>query len=139
MANVVYEKARDNFAKGNIAWVSDSIWIALIDTNDYVVDVLNHADMTSVPDAAIVAQVALTSKITDGFATVDAANPVFPDVVGDPCEAVIIYKRVNDGSGNIIKASSLLIAYMDTAPGLPVDPNGTDVNITFSDLGIFKL
>jgi hypothetical protein len=60
---------------------------------------------------------------------------VFSAVTGDQSEALVIYK--DTGSA----ATSPLIAYIDTATGLPVTPNGADVTVTWDNGSnkIFKL
>nr|WP_201787713.1 hypothetical protein [Mycobacteroides immunogenum] len=59
----------------------------------------------------------------------------FSAVSGASVEAMVIYKD----TGTV--GTSPLIAYIDTATGLPVSPNGGDINIAW-DTGtnkIFKL
>ena len=56
-------------------------------------------------------------------------------MTGDPSEALLIYKDTGT------EATSPLIAYIDTATGLPVTPNGGNITVTW-DNGtnkIFKL
>ncbi len=62
----------------------------------------------------------------------DAADVVFSAVTGDPSEALVIYKDTGDA------ATSPLIAYIDTAAGLPVTPSGTDITVTW-DSGVNKI
>jgi len=65
----------------------------------------------------------------------DAADVILSSVTGDTCEAIVIYKHTGTES------TSRLIAYIDTATGLPVTPNGGDITIQW-DSGankIFKL
>ena len=65
----------------------------------------------------------------------DAADITFTTVTGDESEALVIYKHTGtDGTSN-------LIAYIDTATGLPVTPGGGDITVTWDDGAnkIFKL
>lgn len=65
----------------------------------------------------------------------NAAAATFSSVSGDQSEALVIYKDTGDA------ATSPLIAYIDTATGLPITPNGADITINW-DTGankIFKL
>lgn len=78
----------------------------------------------------------LASKtVTDGVA--DAADVTFSAVVTGPSlEAILVYK--DNGSA----AADRMIAFFDTATGLPVTPNGGDVIIQWDNtvrLLIFKL
>jgi len=135
MANALYNKGREGFLDGNIDWDTDDIRCILIDTADYTVDLATHDNLDDVPAIARVATSgALTSKtVTDGVA--DAADVTLSSVTGDQCEAIVIYKHTGTES------TSRLIAYIDTATGLPVTPNGGDITIQW-DAGankIFKL
>jgi hypothetical protein len=64
--------------------------------------------------------------------TVDPA-PAFAAVTGTTVESVVMFK--NTGT----PATSDLICYWDTATGLPLTPNGGDVNVTFNASGIIKV
>lgn len=61
----------------------------------------------------------------------DADNVTFTAVTGNSVESVNILKD----TGN--SATSDLIAYFDTATGLPVTPNGGDITVTWAGGGIF--
>lgn len=139
MANTLMDKGRDHFATKDIDWIDDDIRILLLDTNFYTVNVATHETVADIPSAAIVSEALLIGRATNGAGTCDATNPTFPSVTGAVSEAAMIYKRVADGSGSRIDNQSLLIAYIDTAPGLPVTPVGSDINVTLSDQGIFRL
>lgn len=80
---------------------------------------------------------ALSSK-TIGVVAVgvfDAADlaPAFSAVSGATVESISVLKDTGVSSG------SDLIAYFDTATGLPLTPNGGDVNVTFNASGILKV
>lgn len=64
--------------------------------------------------------------------TTDPA-PAFTAVSGATVEVLNFYKDTGTPStGN-------LICFFDTATGLPLTPNGGDVNVTFNASGIFKV
>lgn len=65
----------------------------------------------------------------------DAADlaPAFTAVSGASVESLSLLE--DSGAG----ATSDLICYWDTATGLPLTPNGGDVNVTFNASGIFKI
>lgn len=129
MANSLYLKARQAFLSGGISWSSHSIRAVLVDTASYTVDINNHQFLSDIPSAARVAlSPVLTGKsVDDGYA--GAASTTLPGVSGATCEAVVIYRD----TGTL--ATSNLIAYIDTNPGLPVVPNGGDVNLHWSTTG----
>ncbi len=66
---------------------------------------------------------------------VDAADdsPAWTALSGSSIESISL---IND-TGNA--ATSDLIVYFDTATGLPLTPNGGDVNIAYNASGIFKI
>ena len=137
MANALYDKGREGFLDGTIDWDTDNIRVTLIDAADYTVNLATHSvmDTTTVPAAARVAVSGnLASKtVINGVA--DAADVTFTAVTGDPSEALIIWQDTGTAS------TSRLIAYIDTATGLPVTPNGGDITVVWDDGAnrIFKL
>lgn len=135
MANALYDKGREGFLDGNIDWDTNNIKVILIDVADYTVNLAVHDNLDDVAAAARVATSGnLASKtVTDGVA--DAADVVLTSVTGDPSEALIIYKDTG------VESTSRLIAYIDTATGLPITPNGADITIQWDNGAnrIFKL
>jgi hypothetical protein len=135
MANSLYDKGRQGFLDGSIDWDTDDIRVILIDTNDYTVDLASHDNLDDIPSAARVAvSGALTGKtVTNGIA--DADDVTFSAVTGDQCEAIVLYKHTG------VETTSRLIAYIDSATGLPVTPNGGDIEVQWDNGAnkIFKL
>lgn len=136
MANALYDKGRNAFLTKLIDWVSDDIRIALIDTGAYTADLANHDFLADVPGGARIAVggASLANKTAvDGVA--DADDFTFTAVSGATVEALIIY--LHTGSD----ATARLIAYLDTATGFTLTPNGGDVTVRWSSGAnkIFKL
>lgn len=134
MANALYDLGRQAFLEGDIAILTDTINIVLIDTDDYTADLATDQYLSDIPAGARVATTTLGSKTsTDGV--FDAADATFTAVSGDESEAIVIYKHTG------VEGTSQLIAYIDTATGLPVIPSSGDITVTW-DAGvnaIFKL
>ena len=135
MANTLYDKGREGFLDGSIDFDTDSIKVVLVDTSAYTANLSTDTFLSSITSGARIATSAnLASKtVTAGVA--DAADITFTAVTGASVEAVVLYK--DTGSAG----TSRLIAYIDTATGLPVTPNGGDITIQW-DSGsnrIFKL
>ena len=135
MANALYDKARQAFLEGSIAWLTDTIKAVLVDTGAYTPNLATHQFLSDIPSGArIYTSVALTGKTsTNGVA--DANDLTDTAVTGVSCEALVLIK--DTGSA----ATSPLIAYIDTATGLPVTPSGGDILITWDNGAnkIFKL
>lgn len=135
MANALYDKGREKFLKGEISWNSHDIKCVLVDAADYTVNLASDEFLSSIAAGGRVATSANLGTKTTTAGVADAADITFSTVTGDPSEALVIYKDSGD------PATSPLIAYIDTATGLPVTPNGGDVTVTW-DSGankIFKL
>ncbi len=127
MANTLYDYARQRFLEGQLNWLTDTIKVYLVDTGAYTPQTAIHqylADITL--SARIAGPVTLTSKSTTGGAA-DAADCTFTSVSGATIEALVIYK--DTGS----EATSPVIAYIDTATGLPITPNGGDIIVTWDN------
>ncbi len=135
MANALYDKGRQKFLEGSIDWLTDTIKCVLVDVQDYSVNLGSHEFLSDVPSGARVAtSIALTTK-TSTAGVAEADDVTFTTVTGDQSEALIIYK--DTGSA----ATSPLIAYIDTATGLPITPSGGDITVVWSSGSnkIFKL
>jgi len=135
MANALYDKGREGFLDGSIDWDTDDIKVVLIDAADYVVNLATDEDLADVTAAGRVATSGnLASKtVTAGVA--DADDITLSAVTGDQSEALVIYQDTG------VEATSRLIAYIDTANGLPITPNGEDVGVVWDGGAnkIFKL
>ncbi|HXJ56501.1 MAG TPA: hypothetical protein VNU68_07560 [Verrucomicrobiae bacterium] len=135
MANALYDKGRQAFLDGDIDWSADNIKVVLVDAADYTVNLTTDQYLSDVPSGGRVATSSNLGSKTSTAGVADAADVTLTAVTGDPSEALVIYKDTG------VASTSPLIAYIDTATGLPVTPNGGDITIQW-DSGankIFKL
>ena len=143
MANKLYPNFKQALGTGsfNLVEAGDDIRVILVDTGQYT-QADAHTNLGDIPAGARIATAPLLAQTWVG-AVFDADDVTFTAVAagtGTPAsntiaEAVVIYKHTGT------PATSLLIAYIDTATGLPVTPNGGDIQIVW-DSGankIFKL
>jgi hypothetical protein len=135
MANALYDKGRQKFLDADIDWSADNIKVVLVDAADYTVNLSTHEFLSDVAAGGRVATSGNLASKTSTAGVADAADVTFTAVTGDQSEALVIYK--DTGSA----ATSALIAYIDTATGLPVTPNGADITVTWDNGSnkIFKL
>lgn len=127
MANTLYDKARQRFLEAQLNWMTDTIKVILVDTGAYTPQTAVHEFLSDIPTSARIAgPVTLTAKTTTGGAA-DAADCTFTSVAGPSIEAIVIY--VDTGT----ESTSPLIAYIDTATGLPITPNGGDIIVTWDN------
>lgn len=135
MANALYPAFKASLLQAGIDLSSDDIRASLIDLADYSYNT-SHDFWDDVASASKVSTLAsgLASKtFTDGI--FDAADATWSSVTGDQCEAVILYS--NTGGAD---SARQLICYFDTGiTGIPVTPNGGDINLNFNASGIFSL
>lgn len=135
MANALYTKYLEAALQGQINWMSDNIKVVLVDSASYTVNLATHQYLSDVPSGSRTATSAnLSSKAATG-GVADAADVTFSAVTGPVSEILVIYKDTGTAS------TSPLIAYIDTATGLPVTPNGGDITVVWpNDSGkIFTL
>lgn len=129
MANLLYTPFVNSYLTGGanaVDFDTDDIRVILIDVADYTLDATNHDFLDDIPGAARVATVALTGESVTGR-VFDANDAVFTSVTGDVSEALVIYKHTGT------EGTSRLIAYIDTATGLPVTPNGADITVQWDN------
>lgn len=135
MANALYDTGRNAFLKGEVAYLTDDIQAILIDTALYTVDLANDAYLSDIPAGArVTAGVSLAGK-TAIAGVADANDTTFSNVTGATVEVVVLYKNTG------VESTSQLIAYIDSATGLPVTPSGGDIVILWDNGSnkIFKL
>jgi len=133
MANLIYPKGKENFLNGEIDLSDDTIKVALVDTGTYTYSAAD--DFYDDVSGVLGTPATLASKtVTSGV--FDAADTTFTTpAAGTTIEALVLYK--DTGSAG----TSPLIAYLDTATGLPFTSNGADVTIVWDSGGnkIFAL
>ena len=121
MANTLYDYCRQRFLESQINWMTDTVKVILVSTSAYTPQTAVHQYLADIPiSARIAGPVTLTAKATTGGAA-DAADCTFTSVSGVTINAIVIYKDTGT------EATSPLIAYIDTATGLPITPNGGDI------------
>ncbi len=128
MANTLYDYCRQRFLESQINWMTDTIKVILVSTSAYTPQTAVHQYLADIPvSARIAGPVTLTAKATTGGAA-DAADCTFTSVSGATINAIVIYKDTGT------EATSPLIAYIDTATGLPISPNGGDIIVTWDEI-----
>ena len=135
MANAIYPLYKEKIISGgsNVDLSGGNVKAVLVDLADYTYSAAHDF----LDDIAVGGRVATSGNLASKTVTngvFDAADFSFTSVTGDPCEALVLY--VDSGSA----ATSPLVAYYDTGvTGLPVTPNGGDINITVNASGFFAL
>jgi len=136
MANALYPKNKKRFMAGDIDLLSVAVYAAVINVSGagtlYAYSA-THASLADIPAGAIVAtSPALTGKVLGDDASFDSDDPVLSAVSGASIEALVLY--ADDGT------STYLIMYQDTGvTGLPLTPDGSDVQVLVDAAGWFAL
>lgn len=133
--NGLYDKGREGFLDGSINWATDNIKAVLVDTGAYTASLGSNQNLSDIPSAARISTSANLASKTVAAGVADAGDITFASVSGVTAEAVVLYKDTGSPT------TSRLIAYLDSATGLPVTPNGGDIVITWNNGSnrIFKL
>lgn len=126
MANVLYPKFKEGLGLAQINLLTDTIKAMLVDTADYTYSA-THQYLSDVPTAAREEISSALSGKTWSNGVFDAADISFPAATGDPIEAVVLFKDTGTAG------TSPLIAYIDSAPSLPLVLNGGPVDVTWSN------
>lgn len=114
---------------------SDTIKASLIDGADYTFSAAHDEYSGGATDVAAAAKVAESGALgslscTNG--TFDTADFTWTAVTGDPSENIILW--------NDTVVNDRLMAFYDTGmTGMPVTPNGGDINVTVNGSGWFAL
>lgn len=134
MSNSLYNLGRQSFLEGDISWLTDNIKVVLIDTSEYTVDLTTDQFLSDIDSEARIATSSNLSGKTSTSGVADADDLTVSSVSGS-VDALVIYK--DTGSA----ATSNLIAYIDAAAGIPANPGGGNVTITWANTNskIFKL
>ena len=135
MANTLFDAGRASFLDGGISWSSDTIKLVFV---DHGVDTPLPSSDQFLSDIGAGARIATSGAFASNTSTAgvaNAANVTVSAVTGAQFESIVIYK--DTGSAG----TSNLIAFIDTATGLPCTPGGGDIIVQW-DTGsnkIFKL
>ncbi len=137
MANAVYPKYKEAILNGaaNSALTGSGttgLFVALVDTGTYTYNAA-HEFYSSLSGVVGTDQEVTSVTLVNGL--IDGSDPSFPSVTGASVEALVYYRK-NAGANTTWR----LVAYVDTGvTGLPVTPNGGNINLTHNASGIVQL
>lgn len=139
MSNAFTQTGAKAFADKSINWVSDTIKAILLDasfvpTYDSATpypNINNASFLSDISSAQVGSAVTLAGK-SDAAGVLVASDLVFPGVSGNVVVRVAVYLDTGTPA-----TSTVILAY-DTADGLPITPNGGNINF-FWDSGPFRV
>lgn len=144
MANFVYNIAKKQLLDGDIDFnLPDDIRVLLLeaatDENPDDVDVAAVLARAGTTELVTYSRGALAGEATsqddaNDRAEFDATDITFSSVVAqNAIVAFLVYKFITNDAG------SIPILFNDSATGLPITPNGSDITITWNAEGILQL
>lgn len=137
MANALYPKWKEARLQGTANAALDGsgttgVYAVLVDLGTYTYNAA-HEFYSSLSGLVGTEQEIGTKTFTNGL--FDGADVVVPSVSGATCEAIVIFIK-NAGASSTWR----LVGFFDTGvTGLPVTPNGGNINIGWNASGIFQL
>ena len=134
MANALYQKGKEKILQAQINMLTDTVKVALV-KSAYAVNLATHEFLTDLGANVLNTNQTLSGRSVTG-GVFDAADVTWPAVTaGDTGAYVVLFKDTG------VAATSPLIAYIDTATGMPVTPNGGDITVQWDNGAnkIFKL
>ena len=138
IANVLYPKFKEALLNKEHDLNTDIIKATLIDSADYTYAATHTTYVAGASGVADVSKVAVSPQLTsptivDGV--FDTADFTWTAVTGDVSEAIIVW---NDSPTT--PTADPLVAFYDTGmTGMPVTPNGGNINVTVHASGWFAL
>ncbi len=138
MANHIYPLAKKQMLQAGIDLSSANVKAMLVNVSGagtlYTYNAA-HEFLSDVPSAARIATSGnLSGKAIGNDGSFDSDDPTFSGVTGDSVEAIVLY--IDTGTAG----SSRLIMFQDTGvTGLPLTPDGSDVQINIDAAGWFVL
>jgi len=130
MANALYPIFKQRLLDKALDMDTDTIKAILVDAADYTYSSA-HDDLADVAGGGIVSTATL-GTLTIALGVFDSADFSWTAVTGDQSEDIIIYDDTH--------ASDALVVFYDTGiTGMPVTPNGGNINVTVHASGWFAL
>lgn len=139
MANAIYPLWKKAAAEGTAGYdidnntATDGPFCALIDTGTYTYSAAH--DFFNDLSGIVGTDQRITSPTISSTAVFDGTDLTYTAVSGNSIEALAIYRK-NAGANTTWP----LFAFIDTGvTGLPVTPNGGNINVTWNASGIVQL
>lgn len=139
MANSVFDPAREGFLLGEVGWTVPVIKVSLVRGYTFSAAHKFVSDITGAGGTLHATSAALGSKTgTSGVA--NAAGVTFTTPAANATDhSILVYQSsAVTGGADVAANAQRLIAWIDVAAGVPVQPNGANITITW-DTGTNKI
>jgi len=136
VSSSLFSPGREGFASNEIVWKASASTIKAALIRGYTFDATHKwvSDVTGAGGTLVATSAAMTS-LTNTDGVLDAADVTWTSVTaGAACPAIVIFQSSAVGGGADVAASAQrLVAYIDTATGLPVTPNGQNITVAWDN------
>jgi hypothetical protein len=134
VASSLFNPGREGFLDGSIDYDTAVMKVSLV--RGYTFDPTHKwvSDVTGAGGTLVATSAALSSKtVTDGV--MDAADVTFTSVAaGAAIPAIVLFQSsAVTGGSDVSGSAQRLVAYIDTATGLPVTPNGQNITVAWDN------
>jgi hypothetical protein len=128
VANFIYGKAKQSLLNGEFNISSDSLKVLLV-TDSYVPNQNADQFVSNISSSYIKQRTSSLTNVTNILGVIDADDVLVASYSGLPFKALVIYKDSGTDS------TSRLLAYIDTATGIPFSGINavTDITINWSN------
>lgn len=134
MSNQLYGLARGSFLDGDIDWTNDNIKVVLVHTasaGGYIVSINTHQFLSDVPGTSRVSMSNNLAGKTSTLGTADADDTTIGLVSASQTPVSSVHAFIVFQSASA-ETAARLIAYFDTATGMPLVPSNGDIVISWS-------
>ncbi len=125
MANFIYGKAKQSLLNGEFNISSDSLKVLLV-TDSYVPSQNTDQFVSNISGSYIKERTSSLTNVTNILGVIDADDVTVAQYSGLAFKALVIYKDSGTDS------TSRLLAYIDTATGIPFAGINSATNITIN-------
>lgn len=135
MANDFYTKYKSKQIRGTdgVDWTSNTIK-AVLCTAGYTANINSHEFLSDVTGGARLSTATISTITESNGIVLVSMTTTFTSVTGSVGTQIVIYKHTG------VEATSPLLILFDTFDGgMPVTPNGRDIQLNFNIAGLFGL
>lgn len=132
--SALFAPGREGFLAGEIDWDTAVIKAALVRGYTFSAAHKFVSDVTGAGGTLVATSAALASKTVTG-GTADAGDVTFTAVAsGSAITGLLIFQSsAVTGGADVAATAQRVIAWIDTATGLPVTPNGGNITVTWDN------
>lgn len=125
MSNFIYGKAKQALLNGQFNLTTDALKVLLVDSS-YIPNQNSDQFVSSISSEKIKFRSSQLINVTNILGVIDASDLIITGYSGLPFNALVLYKDTGNDS------TSRLLAYIDTAIGVPFSGINATIDITIA-------